>query len=236
METFDILFEEEFMSSLTEVLYQQMYEDLLMLRLKPGQRLHIADLAKHYKTGLSPVREALSRLTSTELVIAIPQKGFRVAEISLKDLEDIYETRILIEEMALRLSIEKGDEGWEANILAAYHRLEQYEQKHEFKTEDEYREWEARHRAFNLSLISSCGLSHLLRVQEKLYYQTERYRRLWVLDSLKESPNLIFAQKQKQIMRATIERDTPKALELLRKHYEQAQKSIANFLKDSAYI
>lgn len=115
------------MDSLTDTVYKRIYENLLMVRLKPGQRLHIAGLAKQYGVSLSPAREALSKLTARDLVIATAQKGFRVAETSQKDLEDLYATRTLIEESALKLAIEQDDEKWEAEIMAAHHRLSQYE-------------------------------------------------------------------------------------------------------------
>lgn len=215
---------------LTDTVYNQIYDDILTLRLKPGQRLHIAELAKHYGVGLSPVREALSRLTATDFVIATSQKGFRVAQTSQTDLEDLYATRVLIEENALKLAIEKGDETWEAGILAAYHRLSQYEKKSPLESMEDYQEWEKRHRAFNLALIEACGLSHLLQIQEKLYRQTERYRRLWVLAGLQKGKRLPYAIRQKQIMDAVLNRDSEKACLFLREHFKKAQIAISNLI------
>src|SRR5579862_2721505 len=104
-------------------IYEYLQEDIISNRLLPGQRLHIIQLAEQYQVGPGPIREALSRLLATELVVSISQKGFRVSAISQADLNDIYKTRAHIECLALRLSIEQGNDDWEANILAAYHRL-----------------------------------------------------------------------------------------------------------------
>lgn len=218
------------MESLTDTVYNLIYEDILMVRLKPGQRLHIAGLAKQYGVTLSPVREALSKLTATDFVIAAAQKGFRVADASQKDLKDLYATRTLIEESALKLAIEKGDETWEADILAAYHRLSQYEKKSPLKSMEDYQEWEKRHRAFNLALIAACGLCHLLQVQERLYQQTERYRRLWLLAGLDGGTPLRYAIRQKQIMDAALKRDSEKACFLLREHFQKAQIAISKLI------
>ncbi|MCE5318726.1 MAG: FCD domain-containing protein [Parachlamydia sp.] len=218
------------MESLTDNVYNLIYEDILMVRLKPGQRLHIAGLAKQYGVGLSPVREALSRLTATDFVVATPQKGFRVAEASQKDLEDLYATRTAVEEIALKMAIEKGDESWEAGIMAAYHRLSQYEKRSPLKSMEDYQEWEKRHRAFNLALITACGLCHLLQIQEKLYRQTERYRRLWLLAGLEGGKPLRYAIRQKPLMDAVLARDSDKACFCLREHFKKAQIAISKLI------
>lgn len=220
------------MKSITESIFRMIYEDILSAKLKPGQKLLITDLVERYQAGMSPIREALSLLTATDLVIASPQRGFRVAPISIEDMRDIYTTRVCLEEAALKLAIENGKEDWEAQLISSFHLLEQFEKKIEFKTFEDYLEWEKRHRAFNYDLLKGCGLKHLLKLQESLYYQTERYRRLWVKASLKQHKKLPFAQKQKFIMQAALDRNESKAIDLLRKHYEQAQKVISEILSE----
>lgn len=218
------------MKSLSEEIYQSIYDDILMMKLKPGQRLHIADLCKTYCAGLSPVREALAKLTATDFVIAIPQKGFRVVEVSLDDLNDIFTTRINIEVMALSLAIKNGTDEWEAEILASHHRLQQLEKRQKPTTWQDYQEWEERHRAFIRALLSACNLRHLIQIHERLLRQTERYRRLWVLAALEDKESLQYAEKQKDILDAALARDVPKATMLLRQHYEKAQEIVGKYL------
>jgi GntR family carbon starvation induced transcriptional regulator len=167
--------------TLVDKIYQCIHEDIISLRLQPSQRLHIAQLAAQYEVGPGPIREALSRLISTQLVITLSQRGFRVAPLSMDDLQDVYQTRSNIEAIALTLSIEKGDDRWEADIISSHHLLVKYETEHPLNHIDEYKEWEKRHRAFNLALINACGLTHLLQIQQQLYNLTERYRRQWLL-------------------------------------------------------
>src|SRR5262249_23055655 len=137
------------MSSYTEEVYQAIYEKILEGTLLPGEKLHIAKLAEMFGVGLSPIREALSRLTATGLVAAISQRGFKVSPLSREDLNDIYTTRMYIEKIALTLSIENGDENWEANLIAAFHRLSQMEKKINIDTVEKYKLWEKYHREFN---------------------------------------------------------------------------------------
>ena len=65
-----------FMDSLTDKVYQYIYEKILEGSLAPGERLQISMLSNQLEVALSPVREALSRLSTTGLVVAISQKGF----------------------------------------------------------------------------------------------------------------------------------------------------------------
>ena len=61
-------------------------------------------------------------LAGRGLVVQEGQRGFRVAQASADDLRDITQTRISMETTALRFSIERGDDVWEAGILGAHHR------------------------------------------------------------------------------------------------------------------
>lgn len=214
------------MSSRTENVYYQIYEEIISGQLTPGQKIPIAELAEKYGVGLSPVREALSQLIATDFVIAVAQKGFTVAPISCEDLHDIYDTRSYIEQIALGLSIDIGNEQWEADMLASFHKLYQFELKQTIASVEQYKVWEERHRTFNQALIGGCGLKYLLKVQAKLYQQTERYRRLWLLARIEEGNMLYNATKQKNIMEAALKRDKDKALKLLQEYYQKAKKVI----------
>lgn len=218
------------MSSHTEDIYQAIYEKILDGSFPPGQKLHIAKLAALFGVGLSPIREALSRLTATQMVIARTQRGFIVAPLSLEDLNDIYTTRNWIEKIALKLSVEKGDTNWEAQLIAAFHRLSQVERQEHVNTSEKYKVWESCHRQFNLALIAACGLKHLLQIQEQLYQQTERYRRLWFHSGLQKNNVLLFSRKQKAIMEAALNRDVKTASDLLEKHFAAAQEVISKAL------
>ena len=54
-------------------------EEILSGRLAAGSRLHIRQLAERTGIGPTPLREGLSRLLARGLVVAVEQRGFRVA-------------------------------------------------------------------------------------------------------------------------------------------------------------
>ena len=103
--------------------------DIIAGDLAPGARLGIVDLVQRYEIGATPLREGLSRLISRGLIVGIGQRGFRVADVSREDLEDITQMRTVIEVEALRLAIARGDDAWEAGILSALHQMRRHIQR-----------------------------------------------------------------------------------------------------------
>ena len=103
--------------------YKCIRDDLLAGEFEPGEKLRIDDVSDRYGVGLSPVREALSRLSETGLIVALPQRGYRVATISSDEYTDLVEMRLRLEPDALRNSILNADIDWEARVAAGYQRL-----------------------------------------------------------------------------------------------------------------
>ena len=131
--------------------------DILSGALVPGARLGIAELVARYAISATPIREALSRLVPRGLIIALNQRGFRVASVGEDDLIDITMNRVLVETEALRRSMRHGGAEWEANALAALHRLQRHiEQEPGWRKRDE--EFDRLHKAFHTALIAGCGL------------------------------------------------------------------------------
>ena len=98
--------------SLTSRTYRQMKRDIISGKLAPGRKLKIEELRKAYDTGTSPIREALSLLTSDHLVERLEQRGFRVSAVSAGEFEELLNTRCWLEERALRESIAHGTAQW----------------------------------------------------------------------------------------------------------------------------
>src|SRR5690349_10559760 len=143
--------------TLTSAVQERLRADILATRLLPGQKLHIAGLAKQFATSLAAVREALSRLVADGLVQASDQRGFRVSPVSLADLADVTQTRVDIEGLALRRSIELGDQAWLNTVEAAHERLRAVPYRYPDEPGVHYEEWVVRHRVFHRALVNACG-------------------------------------------------------------------------------
>lgn len=170
--------------SLTEAAYQALRSDILSCRLRPGTRVKISALCDRIGANLSAVREALSRLLADGLVISEPQKGFQVAPISVKDLNDLAFARTEMELLCLRAAMARGGIEWESRLVAAFHRLSRTSEHTEhddhelnevfLKAAEEYFE----------AMMSACDNEWLLRLRRQTYMQYERYRRLTVTGTM----------------------------------------------------
>jgi DNA-binding GntR family transcriptional regulator len=164
--------------TLTDQAYQRLREDVVHGKFHPGDKLRIEFLKQTYEVGATPLREALYRLSADGFVNVQGQRGFRVAEMSLEELEDITNLRVVLEGMALTQSVQHSDDEWESRVVAAFHHLT----KAESQQEPDIHEWEIRNRDFHLALISCCDSAWLMRFYETLYDQHKRYRNIARVD------------------------------------------------------
>src|SRR5580700_3759218 len=112
--------------TVAESTYQRLRQDILWGRFAPGSPLRSDELRARYDVGISPLREALTRLSSERLVTTVGQRGFRVAQLTAYDVEDTMATRLVIEGEALARSMERGDIAWETSVVAAFHALSRH--------------------------------------------------------------------------------------------------------------
>ena len=208
-------------STLTEEAYRRLRADLIGGRLGPNVKLRFRELTARYGIGPSPLREALARLASERLVDFEPQRGFFVAPFSLEDLNDLCALRIELCCKALRASIQRGDDVWEAEILVATHLMERSTRPAASENQAVFDDWEARHDRFHRSLLAACGSPWLLRFCNVLSDQYQRYRRFVV--AYKAESDAMWKQVRmhhKTIAETVLARDEDRAVELLKSHFE----------------
>lgn len=165
----------------TDWAFSLLRSEILIGELQPGQRLKINELVERYD-GLTPtpVREALGRLAELGLVQMTPRRGVRVSTVSTEELEDLYLTRVLIEERAVRLAMANRTAEWEADVERAFRELARESALAADAVEPvsatELANWEAAHRRFHLALIGSCGSPWLVRLLDIVFENSMRYR------------------------------------------------------------
>lgn len=205
--------------TLAEKAYDALRRDIVTGALKPGQPLRMAQLSQRYDMGFSPLREALNRLQAERLVTSVALKGFSVASLSMEEMWDATQTRILIEGRALRLSIERGGDEWEAGIVGALHAL-LLQAARSTASEADARLLEARHHAFHQALLSACGSGWLMEFFQRLYLESERYRHPMLAPRPGEQARDVQAEHE-ALARATLSRDADLASALLADHYRR---------------
>lgn len=196
--------------------------DIIDCKLPPGERLPLPELSSRYDCGISPLREALVRLSATGLVVLEDQKGFHVSPVSREDLLDLTEVRSEIECLALKRSIKRGDVEWEAGVVSALHRLSRLHFA-EGDSGELSSEWESAHQAFHLALVSACRSRWLLHFRNLLAQQTARYRKLIVSIGMGERD---VVKEHAEIADAALGRDAARACALITAHFARTAATV----------
>lgn len=90
--------------SLAERAADALSEEILSGRLLPGQRVDLSHYAATWKVSITPLRDAVKNLESVGLVRVLPRRGVFVAELTVKELKDIFDVRTALECAAIRLA------------------------------------------------------------------------------------------------------------------------------------
>lgn len=219
--------------TLSEQIYRLLRRDIMRGAFAPGQSLRLELLKQRYGGSFSPIREALNRLRSERMVLTTTSRGFRIAPLSIDEMWDACETRILIDCDALRRSLDYADDAWEARLVGAFHALALAAQRaDEAPGLDQEREeaLEARHRDFHHALIGACRSPWLLDLSAQLYAQTERYRRPARAAAAACGPERNVDDEHRQLLDAAISRDAPRSVALLAAHYRRTAQVIEEIL------
>ncbi len=215
--------------TLTHKAYCNLRADILSGKLEPGKKLKIEELRLSVGTGASPIREALSRLTSDGLVDRLDQRGFRVADISLEEFDDLLQARCWLEERALREAIAHGEAKWEEELVLSFYRLSRVPRSTGGDTFAANAEWEKRHKDFHSALLSACGSPILIRYCKQLYDQNIRYRNI---AGTVAYPTRNVITEHQEIMDATVDRNADLAVERLLSHYKNTGSFLRSTLAD----
>lgn len=201
--------------TLASSIYETLRRDILDIALPAGSKLHIKSLCERFDVGLSPVREALSRLATEKLVMQFDHRGFVVAPLSIEDLHDVTTARIAIDGQALRMSIAEGGPAWEEGLLIAYHWLSRTPRTVPGSDTMRSQKWEMLHREYHRALIAGCNSRRILDFSAQLFEAGNRYRHASRLIARERSKG----DEHKEIMEAALEHNAELAVKRLAAHY-----------------
>ncbi len=202
--------------------------DIVSSVYEPDERLKFADLRARYDVGIGTLREALSQLVSEGFVSVEVGKGFKVAPVSIKELNEITELFIDLEKRAIRSAIEHGDENWQTDIVTHHYKLNLVESLPWEERMARHSEWVQRHRDFHEALVAACTDSWLFRLRSMMFDQLDRYRFV-----TKKAPHGLGQHKfieHRKIMEATIARDADLAAKLLEEHIRDTSRRAIELL------
>ena len=196
-----------------ERVWRRIRSDILFGRLAPGQKLKLEQLRADYGVSVSALREILSRLASEKLVLAEGQRGFEVWPVSVKDLKEIAALRLLLEEHALEQSFAGGDMEWEAQVVAAHHKLSLMEERMRAGDHAQIEVWKLYDWQFHQALISACGSRTLMETHGAVFDKYLRYQML-ALSYRGE----VAEREHALLLECALSRDAARAREVLSRH------------------
>ena len=205
----------------TQRVYLQLRKRIITGDLSPGQRLKVEQIKHELDTGASPVREALSLLTSDQLVQRLDQRGFRVAPTSRAQFDEILTLRCTVEVLALRESLTHGDQAWEEALVLSHHRLSKADR-------GDTDTFEELHKSFHMALINACRSPIMLNFCTQLYDLNVRYR--YLAGTSKGYERRDVGAEHVQILDAAIARDQDEAAQRLTEHYRNTGAFLAKMI------
>ncbi|MBI9044142.1 MAG: GntR family transcriptional regulator [Anaerolineaceae bacterium] len=96
--------------SMADQAYLSIKQDIITLELGPGLQIAQSQLVARYQLGITPIREALKRLEQEGFVQSIPRFGHIVSPITIEDVRDIYELRLILEKTAIHLAVQRASD------------------------------------------------------------------------------------------------------------------------------
>ena len=152
---------------LREQVYQELKADILAGLYGVGERLSLDELAKKHKVSKTPVKEALNALQKEDLVDIIPLVGYFVSQLTVKDVQDIFQLRRIVEaasaEMAARTITDE-------ELLY----LENMHSSYVSGDSDSYREYLQQNREFHCRVAMATRNRWLAEVVGRLLDQMQR--------------------------------------------------------------
>jgi DNA-binding GntR family transcriptional regulator len=193
-----------------DAVHDELRAAILRNELPAGMILNQVHVAKRLGVSRTPLREAFRMLQREGLIEGESNKRMRVASLSLDDLEDLYAMRILLEGLAIRLTVPQLSN----EALSALKDL--LKEMEKFAQVEEYEAWEVPHRKFHAGLVQAAGDRQRCEIV-RLSEHAERYRRAYTTEAPRAWAKGV--KEHKAILDAFIDRDPLLAAERLARHY-----------------
>lgn len=194
-------------------------EAVLAGKWAPNTKLKPATLAAEFGVSTTIIRETLTRLAGEGLLAVKPNRGFFIENLTLRELRDITELRCVSEAFAIKLSLERGDLQWEAELTAAHHRLARTPRRSEEDPAHINPEWAKAHRDFHQRIIAGCDCDPMMTLAANLATKTELYRQ-WAAPA-KSAVARDVEKEHRDLLVAALARNAELTAELLTEHYNK---------------
>jgi DNA-binding GntR family transcriptional regulator len=204
-----------------QALRDQLEQDIVTGRLRPGERLDEQSLAARFNVSRTPIREALMQLASTGLVQLQARRGAFVASLSFKDVVERFEVMAALEGMCGALAARRITEPVQQKLEAAHEACTR-----EATGEDADAYYYANERFHHL-IYEACQNRFLAEQARQLHDRLKPYRRLQLRARSRMANSLA---EHQAIVEAIREGDSDRAERLLKHHILIQGERLADFI------
>lgn len=204
-------------SSLRNKVYSTIKKRILNGEYPPEYSLIELKLSDEFGVSRTPVREALRQLELDGLVHLVPNKGVFVAEITSKDISDIYEMRMLIEGLGSRWAAKTITDEEKAKMKEILDLCEFYTIKKEY---NKVLEFDGR---FHDVIFKASKSNPLNLILKQLHEFIQRARKASLFSPGRAEAAFI---EHKAIYEAIASGDEDLAEQLTREHIQRAKESL----------
>lgn len=208
---------------LREVVAETLREAIVNGMLKPGERLMEIQLAEELGVSRTPVREAIRKLELEGFVVMIPRRGTYVADLSIKDINEVFEIRTALDVLAAGLAVERITED----------ELEQLERLlveiGELIEEDDADKIVESDSQFHDILYRASRNDRLVGIINNLREQFTRFRSISIQYPGRMQKSV---EEHRRLVEAIASRDTDLAQQLAREHMENSEQTLLQDLNE----
>lgn len=207
--------------SLRDVAYDLIKHHIITCTFKPGEYLNEAYVSAKLGIGRTPVHQAIDRLMLEDMVEVIPRKGVIVKPVSLEEVMQIIEVRLINEPYGVRLAAERADDteiSVMADILARAASWTAVRNVKEMMLLD---------REFHLALARAAKNAVLADILRKLH---ERSLRFWFISLTAPDHHEAVQQQHDSILKVIRARDADAAEAAMRSHIESFRRNVSRYL------
>ncbi|MHC6593949.1 GntR family transcriptional regulator [Arthrobacter sp. C152] len=198
-------------SSKGSLAYSELRQLILSGALAPGSRISQYELAENMQMSITPLREAIRRLSSEGLIIMDTHRDSRVASMSAAEARELLEVRLSLEPSATELAAYRRTD---ADIQAMRAAAEKLLPVTRVWGEDAI----TAHRDFHRAVYTASHNTTLIKLLDDLWDKSDRYRRIGLELPSGDEPRTIDLNQHHQILELVTAGDGPGAAELARTH------------------
>jgi DNA-binding GntR family transcriptional regulator len=209
--------------SLREKIYRRIKDDITYGKILPGERLVESRVAEEFKASRAPIREALRQLESEGLTKFERNKGITVLKLSIREIDEIYSLRWLLESYAARLSAEKATRKQVTYLRHLQDKLKGAVRNYDLSS------WIQNNILFHNFFSENSGNSNLIQMLDTLKRRVYRYHYtiIRIPGHFKS-----YIEHHEGILRACEKNDGDMAEKFMKLHLETIKDVLIRYLKD----